>query len=463
MRIKPFDERFKKPLWERSRRSLLCSLLCGIFLFSTLPSPLLAQNQSGVVDATTGASAAGEPLDDISPTTGTTVYKNQIISESALLMDADSGQILFEKNMHKQLAPASITKILTALLAVEKGDFNDTITMSHDAVFSVPRGASHIALDEGEQLTLEQAMYAMMLPSANDAANGIAEYLSGSVIDFAALMNQRAKELGALDSHFVNANGLSAQGHYTSAYDMALITREALKYEKFRTVWGTARYDMAPTNLQPEVRIFNTQNKMLTNTKYHYDGVVGGKLGYTSEADNTMVVVAQRNGRTLICVLLKTVSAADKYADAQLLFDDGFTHYRPVLLKDLKPVGSMTFLLHSSLQPGQIAQTYSNIIHNPDGSSQVQIDFSLIGTDRQIMYPELGSLTLSTEPQVSSGTRWQALIMRLLAGFLVLIIALFLILFSLAAYFRTRRRFRRARKKRRAPQAMRLRSPQKTE
>ncbi|HCP14371.1 MAG TPA: hypothetical protein DIT32_01070, partial [Peptococcaceae bacterium] len=181
MRIKPFDERFKKPLWERSRRSLLCSLLSGIFLFSTLPSPLLAQNQSGVVDATTGASAAGEPLDDISPTTGTTVYKNQIISESALLMDADSGQILFEKNMHKQLAPASITKILTALLAVEKGDFNDTITMSHDAVFSVPRGASHIALDEGEQLTLEQAMYAMMLPSANDAANGIAEYLSGSV------------------------------------------------------------------------------------------------------------------------------------------------------------------------------------------------------------------------------------------------------------------------------------------
>lgn len=437
-----------KFLRERACRTLLCCILSGMLAFSCFPASLTAVSNMPPSDPATGATVGEEPLEETGTPVGEPVSRNQIVSESAVLMDADSGQILFEKNMHRQLPPASITKIMTALLAIEKGDFSDVITMSHDAVFSVPRGASHIALDEGEQLTLEQAMYAMMLPSANDAANGIAEAIGGSLPNFVELMNQRAKELGAQDTHFVNANGLSEEGHYTSAYDMALITREAMKHAQFQTVWGTERYEMAPTNLQPEPRIFFTQNKMLSNTQYHDDDIIGGKLGYTREASNTMVVAARRNGRTLICVLLKTEHPADKYADAKLLLDDGFTNYRPVTLSNFQPEGSITFLLHNSLQPEQIAQTYRSIVHDPNGTTQVQIDFSLVGTDRQIMYPELGSITLISESQTSQGSRWMSLLKKILLWLMVLIGILFLFLVLLAAYLRARRRRRRIHKKR---------------
>jgi D-alanyl-D-alanine carboxypeptidase len=433
---------------ERACRALLSVVLTGMLALSCFPASLTATGNTPPPDATTGATVGEEPSEETGAPVSEPVSRYQIVSESAVLMDADSGQILFEKNMHEQLAPASITKIMTALLAIEKGDFSDTITMSHEAVFSVPRGASHIALDVGEQLPLEQAMYAMMLPSANDAANGIAEAIGGTLPHFAELMNQRAKELGAQDTQFVNANGLSEEGHHTSAYDMALITREAMKHAKFQTVWGTERYEMAPTNLQPEPRIFFTQNKMLSNTQYHDDDIIGGKLGYTREASNTMVVAARRNGRTLICVLLKTEHPADKYADAKLLLDDGFDNYRPVTLTNLQPEGSMTFLLHNSLRPEQIAQTYRSIVHDPNGATQVQIDFSLVGADRQVMYPELGSITLTSEPQPSQGSRWMSVLKKILLWLLVLIGILFLFLVLLAAYLRARRRRRRIRKKR---------------
>ncbi len=440
-----------KPTRKCARRALLCSFLTGMLALSCFPASLPAVG-SMPPDASAGAALGEAPSEESGASVSEPLSINRIISESAVLMDADSGQILFEKNMHEKLAPASITKIMTALLAIEKGDFADTITMSHDAVFSVPRGASHVALDVGEQLTLEQAMYAMMLPSANDAANGIAEFIGGSMSGFAALMNQRAEELGALDTHFVNANGLSAEGHYTSAYDMALITREAMKHARFQTVWSTERYEMAPTNEQPETRVFFTQNKMLSNTQYHYNDIIGGKLGYTREASNTMVVAARRDGRTLICVLLKTVNPADKYADAKLLFDDGFDNFRPVTLTNLQPEGSVTFLLHNSLPLDHIAKTYRSIVHTPEGTTQVQIDFSLVGTDRQILYPELGSITLTTKPQVSDGDRWSTLLKKILFVMLILIGALFLFLVLLATYLRALRRRRRNLKKRRRRQ-----------
>lgn len=156
-----------------------------------------------------------------------------VSSEAAVLMDAGTGQILYQKNMDQKEYPASTTKIMTVLLALENGEFDDVLTMSHDAVFSILRGSSHIALTTDEQITLEQAVYAALLASANDAANGIAEYVSGSMEAFAEKMTERAHELGAINTHFVNAHGLDDENHYTTAHDLALIMQEAIKHEEF--------------------------------------------------------------------------------------------------------------------------------------------------------------------------------------------------------------------------------------
>ena len=148
-----------------------------------------------------------------------------IKSDSAILMDAETGQVLFEKNMNKIEYPASITKVMTGLLALENSNLDDIITMTHEGVFSIERDSSHIALNVGEQISMRDALYALAIQSANDAANGIGIHISGSLEEFAKLMNKRAKELGALNTHFVTTNGLHDSQHYTTAYDMALFNK----------------------------------------------------------------------------------------------------------------------------------------------------------------------------------------------------------------------------------------------
>jgi D-alanyl-D-alanine carboxypeptidase len=148
-----------------------------------------------------------------------------IISETYVVMDVATGQVLYARGAHQRLFPASITKILTCALALEKHPANQKIVMGHDAVFSIDRGSTHIALDEGEIISVQDLLNATMIESANDAANGLAQFVSGDLGAFAELMNKRAAEIGALDSHFVNANGLPDDDHYTTAYDMAVITR----------------------------------------------------------------------------------------------------------------------------------------------------------------------------------------------------------------------------------------------
>jgi D-alanyl-D-alanine carboxypeptidase (penicillin-binding protein 5/6) len=186
-----------------------------------------------------------------------------IISEAVILMDADSGQVLFEKNMRAKMYPASMTKVMTALLALEKGNLRDIIEMSHEAVESVGRDTSHIALAEGERLTLEQALYAAAIESGNDASNGIAELIGGSMQAFAAQMTARARELGALNTNFTNAHGLPDAAHYTTAYDMALIMSAAIKIREFNNMFSAVLFQMPPTNMQPDARVFNRVNSLI--------------------------------------------------------------------------------------------------------------------------------------------------------------------------------------------------------
>lgn len=252
----------------------------------------------------------------------------EISAESAIVINADTGDIIYEKNSHKKQYPASITKLMTVLLTLENGSTQDIITFSHDAVFSIERNSNHIAIDVGEELSVADALYAVMLESANEVANGLAEYISKDMDSFAVLMTERAKELGAENTNFTNANGLHNDNHYTTAYDMALIAKELLKYDIFKEIAKTASYQIAPTNLQPEIRYLNMQNKMvLPSSPYYYEYCIGGKTGFTDQALNTLVTYAEKDGMTLICVVLKENGAALTYNDSAALFDYAFNNY----------------------------------------------------------------------------------------------------------------------------------------
>lgn len=254
----------------------------------------------------------------------------EIASDAAIVMDAKTGQILYEKNAYTRNYPASITKILTALLAIEHGDLASTITMSYDAVWGIERGSSHIALDVDEQIKFEDALYAVLLVSANEAAWAIAEQVGGTLDNFCSMMNKEAKDLGCLDTNFVNANGLHDDNHYTTAYDMALITREALKYDKFREITSTTYYEIPPTN-KNTTRYLNQDNRLiLPASVYYYEDCLGGKTGFTDQAGGTLVTWAKRDETELICVVMHASSNADNYKDSIALYDYCFDNYYPV-------------------------------------------------------------------------------------------------------------------------------------
>lgn len=267
-----------------------------------------------------------------------------LTAEAAILIDATSGQILYEKNSDTKQYPASITKLMTILLALEKMeadniDLKDTITFSHDAIYSIEPGSSHIAIQEGETLTLEQVLYGIMLQSANECSNGIAEFVDGTIETFAKHMTARAKELGCQNTNFVNANGLFDQNHYTTAHDMALITQELLKHDTYRKLIEKTYYEIPPTNKQSETRYLHGQHQMLNkHSLYYYPEAKGGKTGFTNEAQNTLVTFAQKDHTELIAVVLKC-AGAQHYVDTKTLFDYGFSHFqtvKAVAAKDIK-------------------------------------------------------------------------------------------------------------------------------
>lgn len=273
---------------------------------------------------------AEEPSTEPDPASQT--EEPTLAAETAVLMDAASGEILYQKNADQKMYPASITKLMTILLALEHGELTDEITFSHDAVYSIEPGSAHIAILEGETLTLEQVLRAIILRSANEASNGVAEYVDGSAEKFAQHMTERAKELGCKNTNFVNANGLHDENHYTTAYDMALIAKELLTKEAYRSIMSETDYEIPPTNLQPETRYLHGQHQMLNpNSIYYYEDAIGGKTGFTSEALNTLVTYAKRDDMELIAVVMKC-NGAEHYTDTAALFDYGFSNFASVKL-----------------------------------------------------------------------------------------------------------------------------------
>lgn len=251
-----------------------------------------------------------------------------IEAESAVLMDVNTEAILYSKNADKQQYPASITKIMTALLGCENLDFSQDIVMSESAAYGIEPGSSSIYGDTGEVFTAEQVMMALMLESANEMALIIGEQIDGSTKKFVERMNRRARELGCTNTHFNNPNGLPDETHYTTANDMAKIAKAAWLNPMFRRYCTTDYYEIPPTNVQPETRYLLNHHGMMSGKEHSYEGVLGGKTGYTKAAGNTLVTYARRGNLTLVAVVMKSVNGA--YSDTAALLDYGFQNFERI-------------------------------------------------------------------------------------------------------------------------------------
>ena len=252
-------------------------------------------------------------------------------SSSACVIDVGSGTILFEKNMDDVHYPASITKIMTALLAIENCSMDEIVTFSAEAVYGNEGDTSHISRDVDEKMTMEQCLYGMMLASANECAWAIGEHVAGSMPEFTVMMNEKAAELGCTHTHFNNPNGLPDEEHYTTAHDMALIASAAFHNETFRTICGTGTYTIPVTNKHSEPTYLANHHKMLYPYKgvrdYLYDYCKGGKTGYTIAAGNTLVTYAEKDGMTLACVVM-SAETPYHYTDTIGLFDYCFENFK---------------------------------------------------------------------------------------------------------------------------------------
>ena len=253
----------------------------------------------------------------------------QIYAESAVVIEASTGTILYNKDMDQVNYPASITKIMTALLTVENCAMDEVVTYSYYATHSIEVGSSSIGTTEGEELTVEESLYALLLMSANECGNGLAEHIAGSVEAFADMMNAKAAELGCTNTHFVNPHGLPDDNHYTTAHDMALILKAALQNKHFVRIAGTAKYNMRATNKDDEITYMTNHHYMIAPyrgvTRYLDDTVIAGKTGYTDLAMGTLVTAAERNGMTLLVVTMHTrptgVYGTPLFDDTALLLD----------------------------------------------------------------------------------------------------------------------------------------------
>ena len=260
-----------------------------------------------------------------------------IYSEAAILIEAQTGKILYDKDMYSRKYPASTTKILTAIIAIENCDLEERAVASHNAIFSVKSGYSIANIQEGESFTIRELLDVLMLQSANEAANILAEHIAGSVSEFAKLMNQKAKDIGCLDSNFVNANGAHNENHYSTAYDLAMIAKYCMQNQTFRELAQKQECSLPQTDRFQEDRIFrNTNSLMQANSRYYYPYCNGMKTGFTTPAKNCLIASSNKGGFELISVILHAESTEDglsaRYIDTVNLFEYGYNNFK---LKDI--------------------------------------------------------------------------------------------------------------------------------
>lgn len=251
-----------------------------------------------------------------------------ITSDTGILMDADTGVVLYNKGGDEQRYPASITKIMTLLVAVENSTMDEKVTFTETGVRNVTADSSNIGTKVGEVLTMEDCLHALIIQSANDVAAQIAEHIGGTEQAFIDMMNQRASEIGCTNTHFANSSGLPDDNHYSSARDMALIFREGLKNETFRTVVGTPDYIIQPTNMNSQQRILHTHHPMFApESGFYYEGCIGGKTGTTVAAGHTLVTGVTRDNTTYIAVTMRGTELSNSCMDSTAMFNYAFENF----------------------------------------------------------------------------------------------------------------------------------------
>lgn len=263
----------------------------------------------------------------------------KVEAPSICVIEIMTGTILYERNMDEVNYPASITKIMTALLALENSSMDEIVTFSEEAVYGNEGDTSHISRDIGEKMTMEECLYGMMLESANECAWAIGEHIGGTMENFVKMMNKRADEIGCTNTHFNNPNGLPDEEHWTSAHDIALISAEAYKNETFRVIAGTKSYTIPPTNKHEDETPLHNHHLMVYpfrgNYQYLYDYATGGKTGYTNAAGNTLVSFAQKENMPLVCVVMREKTPYH-YTDTRTMFDYCFEHFKLLNVADYK-------------------------------------------------------------------------------------------------------------------------------
>ena len=248
-----------------------------------------------------------------------------ITSESAILVEVSTGRIIYEKNSTKQMYPASTTKVMTAILTIENSNLDNIVTVSENALSNIPQGYVTCGLVAGEELTVKDLLYALMLPSANDAAYVLAEYIGDSVEGFSNMMNSKATEIGCQSTHFINPNGIHDDNHFSSAYDLYLIANYAMKNETFREIVATREYVLPATNkYESNDRVLKTTNYLLNEESANfYKYAIGIKTGYTSKAGDCLISQASRDGLEFIAVTLN----GERFTDTKKLFEYAYDNY----------------------------------------------------------------------------------------------------------------------------------------
>ncbi len=308
------------PKYTRSLAALFC--VCSLVFATVLP--VQASAAELLLETNRGLPIQSNEVQNwpVGPVVG---------AESAILMEFQTGTILYSKNIHQREYPASTTKILTTLIAAEQCQMDEIVTFSHDAVFDTPWDSSHIAMDVGQELTMEQCLNAILIRSANEVCYAVAEHITGTTDwqVFSDLMNERAAQLGCLNSHFANPNGLPDSDHYTTAYDLAMIGRAFFANEMLCKITLAPRMEFPPTDKLPQGKLENNHMEIIPGGTYAYPYLVGCKTGYTDDARSCLVSCAEKNGLRLICVVMRD-EAPYQYEDTITLFEYGFSNFEKV-------------------------------------------------------------------------------------------------------------------------------------
>lgn len=322
-----------------------------------------------------------------------------IASTAAILVETSTSKILYEKNAYEKMYPASTTKVMTAILTLENCKLDEMATVSHNAIYSLPNGYVNANLQEGEEISVKDLMYALMVKSANDAAIVLAEHIGGSVEGFADMMNSKAIEIGCKNTHFVNPNGIHNENHYSTAYDLYLMSSYAMKNETFRKYVSTVSYTLPATNKYPTAdRICLTTNDMLRpKSKYYNENVIGIKTGYTTEAKNCLIAGASQDGTELISVVLhsgtNSEGLSERYIDTSNMFKYGFDDFEFSNIVEENSV-----IKNIEIENGKKDSKSLDLVAKDTLSAYLNNEF-----DKETLSPEINLIDDLTAP-ISTGT-----------------------------------------------------------